>query len=655
MKKKYILDTNVLIDDENAIEVLRNGNENEIFIPFIVLDEVDKLKRKPRLSSQARKVINKIDEFKDYITFFGDIPSPIENPDDIIIQNILDSNKFDNQTFLVTNDKMLRIKAHIKEISAEEYKSSNPVESEAELFTGFIDIEKEDQEMINNTFFYDKGLLCQYRNNEIHLMNFEENIWKVAPLTKYQNACMMLLSNNDIPLVSIQSSAGTGKAQPLTAKVLTRHGFVEMGSLSIGSKVINSMGESTQVTAIYPQGKIKTYKLTFSDGTQTECCNDHLWNVSLDNKNFETLPLKDLKDEKNELNNKWYIPVTKPINFEKRPYLEFDPYIMGLFCEKRETISDNYLYASIPDRVALLNGILTKNTCMYMHNNSLVYTTTSSQLKNDICFLIHSLGGIAIVTKDFKKFNIDITLPVNIKPFRLKKDQITYKLYCNKKPVRYITDIKFTGEEFSQCITIQSKDHCYLTDDFIVTHNTFLSLAAGMKQVFEKKQYEKIIVIKPNIEIGTEMGFLPGNIDEKMAPFFEPIKRLLLKLHKIRPCNKLFIPENEKFILNEKYIEMIPLNFLRGVDIENAFVIVDEIQNITRLELRTLLSRMGKNVKCVCTGDVMQIDNPKTDRDRNALNWMLKKFKGDKLYAHITLRGNYSRGPIANLVREKNL
>jgi PhoH-like ATPase len=117
------------------------------------------------------------------------------------------------------------------------------------------------------------------------------------------------------------------------------------------------------------------------------------------------------------------------------------------------------------------------------------------------------------------------------------------------------------------------------------------------------------------------MGYLPGKIEEKMEPYFRPIKELLFKLHEVRSANRLFVdPEAEKLVFDEKRIEMLPINFLRGANIDDAFVIIDEIQNLPRNEVRTVLSRMGENVKCICTGDVKQVDNPHLTSENNGMN-----------------------------------
>ena len=185
---------------------------------------------------------------------------------------------------------------------------------------------------------------------------------------------------------------------------------------------------------------------------------------------------------------------------------------------------------------------------------------------------------------------------------------------------------------------------------------SFLALAAALYLVLEKKRHEKIFVIKPMIEIGQKLGYLPGKIVEKMEPYTRYISDLMIKLHHLRPANKIFNDaESYPPRFNPKYFEILPLAFIRGMNIENALVIIDEMQNLTRFECRALLSRMSEGVKCFCLGDIHQVDNPYLNQENNGLNWVVKKFKGSKIYSHLVLRGEKSRGPITDLVINSGL
>jgi PhoH-like ATPase len=185
---------------------------------------------------------------------------------------------------------------------------------------------------------------------------------------------------------------------------------------------------------------------------------------------------------------------------------------------------------------------------------------------------------------------------------------------------------------------------------------TFLALAAALYQVLEKKRFEKIYILKPMVEIGAKMGFLPGDVDEKMKPYMQYLHQLTDKLHGLRPANRILMDtagEQKKY--NPTKLEILPLAFVRGMTIENAFVIVDETQNLSRSEARSLLTRMGENVKCCCLGDTRQVDNPYLNESNNALNWIVKMMRGKKNYAHLVLKGSRSRGPICDAVLDAGL
>lgn len=185
---------------------------------------------------------------------------------------------------------------------------------------------------------------------------------------------------------------------------------------------------------------------------------------------------------------------------------------------------------------------------------------------------------------------------------------------------------------------------------------TYLALAAALYLTLEKRRFEKIFVLKPTIELGAKLGFLPGAIEEKMEPYVRYIMDLVLKLHAQRPANKIFAdPEAHVPRYNTKRFEILPLAFIRGMNIENAIVIVDECQNLSRAEVRALLTRMGEGVKCLCLGDTSQVDNPYLSESNNGLNWIVRKFKGFDNYAHIVLKGDRSRGPITDLVLRSKL
>jgi len=187
---------------------------------------------------------------------------------------------------------------------------------------------------------------------------------------------------------------------------------------------------------------------------------------------------------------------------------------------------------------------------------------------------------------------------------------------------------------------------------------TFLALAAALYLTLERKDnpYKRIYLVKPIVEIGAKMGYLPGDVEEKMGPYVRYITDLLLKLHEIRPANRIFQdPQADTLKLNPKRFIIQPIAYIRGMNMENCIVIVDEMQNLSRGETRALLTRMGENVKCFCLGDTRQVDNPYLNESNNGLNWVVKKLKGFRNYAHMVLKGEKSRGPITDIVLKSKL
>ena len=187
---------------------------------------------------------------------------------------------------------------------------------------------------------------------------------------------------------------------------------------------------------------------------------------------------------------------------------------------------------------------------------------------------------------------------------------------------------------------------------------TFLALAAALFLALEQKDnhFRKIYLVKPVIEIGSKLGYLPGDLEEKMAPYVRYVGDLLMKLHELRPANRVFMDsEGGNFRFNPKRFEVLPIAFIRGMNLENAVVIIDEMQNLSRNETRALLTRMGENVKCMCLGDTRQVDNPYLNESNNGLNWTVKKFKGLPGYGHMVLKGEKSRGPITDMVIKTGL
>ena len=182
---------------------------------------------------------------------------------------------------------------------------------------------------------------------------------------------------------------------------------------------------------------------------------------------------------------------------------------------------------------------------------------------------------------------------------------------------------------------------------------SLLSLAAAFHLVLQEKRYKKIFITKSTYEVDKELGFLPGNIDEKFLPAVRSVIDLIYKLHDIRPAHRLFKKDSADFDTNK--IELLPLNFTQGMNIEDSVLIVEEGQNLSRSTMRTIATRCGENTKLIVIGDTRQVINPYVNEFNNGLNWLVKLCKGKPNYGHIVLKGKTSRGPVTDLILECGL
>jgi len=168
---------------------------------------------------------------------------------------------------------------------------------------------------------------------------------------------------------------------------------------------------------------------------------------------------------------------------------------------------------------------------------------------------------------------------------------------------------------------------------------TLMAIAAGMEQCLGmgEKKYRRILISRPVQPLGKDIGFLPGTLEEKMLPWLKPIQdNLQMVVGHDRTMLKSFMEKGQ--------IEVEALTYIRGRSISNAFVIIDEAQNLTAHEVKTIITRIGDNTKIVLTGDIEQIDNIYTNETSNGLAFAVEKFKTYDLSGHITFkRGERSK------------
>jgi N12 class adenine-specific DNA methylase/GNAT superfamily N-acetyltransferase/predicted kinase len=387
-------------------------------------------------------------------------------------------------------------------------------------------------------------------------------------------------------------AVGSGKAQPLDAKVLTPDGWKRMGDVQVGDQVISADGNPTTVLGVYPQGEKEIFKVVFSDGSSTECCDEHLWLTQTYRersagqrarklgKNWKSGEgkVRSLADIRStlvspHLNAKNHsIPMVAPVALNARP-VPLDPYLVGVLigdgclrareitfstadaeilesvkkalppqCEVRyrsgydyaicytgeisfakriggnvgfrgvayeavrshpvavaldalgmrgkyaheKRVPEAYLNNSIEVRTEVLRGLMDTDGTVDGKGYGVSFCTSSPGLAEDVAYLVQSLGGIVgRSTKRIAGYRdatiLSVTLPPEINPFRLSRKAGRVKPKSKYIPARYIVDVVAVGTKPAQCIAVSNPSHLYVTDDFVVTHNTWTSIMASME------------------------------------------------------------------------------------------------------------------------------------------------------------------------------
>jgi phosphate starvation-inducible PhoH-like protein len=343
-----------------------------------------------------------------------------------------------------------------------------------------------------------------------------------------------------------------GRAQPLFTKVLTPTGFRPIGELQIGDLVIGSDGHPTEVLGVYPQGFKEIYRVYTQDGSSTLASGDHLWPVytRADRRRGKPAQVLQTKEMVGNLRaghyHRYELPLlSAPASFECRP-VPLDPYALGLLlgdgcfsCRATPTfatadpeladvlnrittpgeviaienpvtgamrrlglagaksnakfVPDDYLFNSPDVRLAVLQGLLDSDggpVTQHGRTSRVQFTTVSDRLRDDVVFLVQSLGGVVYcqtgkaegrkpgrargreVHHRSDAHILDIRLPEGFAPFRLARKAAKYDAVGCGRPIRFIDRIESAGTEEAVCIQVAAADSLYVTEDFLLTHNT---------------------------------------------------------------------------------------------------------------------------------------------------------------------------------------
>ena len=277
-----------------------------------------------------------------------------------------------------------------------------------------------------------------------------------------------------------------------------------------------------------------------------------------------------------------------------------------------------------------------------------VYTGFSEQLVNDeVIDSFYTGNDLALSAKELKKFhpNQFLMLKSNINDSRTALTRFTspntpLRKLINRKSVHGISP-RNKEQTFAMDLLFDKDIPMVSLLGSAGTGKTLCALSAGLEQVLGSEDYTRLIVSRPIQPLGKEIGFLPGTMEEKMAPWLAPIQD-----------NLQFLMGNDKLLLREYLdrgtIEMEAITYIRGRSISKAFIIIDEAQNLTRHELKTIITRVGEDSKLVLTGDIEQIDNVYVDETSNGLTYAVEKFKEHSLGGHVTFTKG-ERSAIATL------
>lgn len=383
--------------------------------------------------------------------------------------------------------------------------------------------------------------------------------------TQKNAAWRMVLSRN----VLLDHVVGAGKAQSLDSRLLTPTGWVRMGDIKVGDRVIAQTGEPTIVTGVFPQGEKEIFRVVMSDGSSTECCDEHLWLT-------QTYRERGYAQRGARLGKDWgcgvpkaralseiratlaaphlgaknhSIPIVGSVQFDPQT-VPLDPWLIGFligdgcFVGKSVTFSTadveildrvrtalpdgctvehsdrcnfringgrphlirdalrafgligkksaekhvpvEYLFNDARVRLEVLRGLMDSDGTVNASGTHVSFTTASPDLADCVEFLARSLGGITRrtmkATSGLPAHKVTLTMPAAVNPFWLSRKAERVRPKGSYAPARYITAVEPVGRKPAQCIRIAHPSHLYVTDDFIVTHNTYTIIAGVMEK-----------------------------------------------------------------------------------------------------------------------------------------------------------------------------
>ncbi len=255
------------------------------------------------------------------------------------------------------------------------------------------------------------------------------------------------------------------------------------------------------------------------------------------------------------------------------------------------------------------------------------------------CFIFKNSQGKSVLAV-FKKADYE---------FQLVKSKRDYEKDGKSKDKRKDVYPKNIEQCFAFHLLMDKKVMLVTTVGKAGSGKTLMALLAGYNQIGEEgSSHDQLLIYRPNIELGKSLGYLPGNVKEKFEPWMQPVLDNLDLVLKDREKNyksgtsksqrDAVTAENFRDYIDQGFMEISPITFIRGRSLHHKFIIIDEAQNLTKHEIKTILTRPGEGTKVVLTGDLDQIDNRFVNSESNGLAHVIQKFKGQEIFGHITMK-----------------
>lgn len=389
---------------------------------------------------------------------------------------------------------------------------------------------------------------------------------KLINMNKYTEEQLKFINYDGEDSVILSATAGSGKEQPLFSKILTPSGWTTMGEIKLNDEVLTPSGEVSKVVGVYPQGIKDVFKITFSDNSFTYAGREHLWKVKLDNSGSDEFKIVTtemmMSDEPFGIKrNLWCIPLTDIYYPEIE--LPIEPYTLGRLLGSTTKIKNEggvlppeYLKSSKEQRLNLFKGLF--ETCGFIVDSSVFIKHKSKQLIYDIIDLVNSIGGVVDTDfSDIEYYSLTISLDFKLSGFNLLST-----------PRRAFKSIEYYDTVECQCIEIDHQDHLYVTDNYIVTHNTHSTVGRLNKMINDGVDPSRIIFFSFTNDAVNELKSRV-NCDVKITTIHSFTSSLLGKMGLFKPIVTFYDFTNwykEKFKPNPKDPLKIKMVYAKNVD-----------------------------------------------------------------------------------------